>query len=62
MDCACIDDKTPLIGDLGDFSESVLLQKVDETPEESQWDRLVREYHYLGYESQIGGRVKYLVS
>jgi hypothetical protein len=35
---------------------------VDETPEESQWDRLVREYHYLGYESQIGGRVKYLVS
>ncbi|MDR1314097.1 MAG: DUF4338 domain-containing protein [Deltaproteobacteria bacterium] len=62
MNWACSDDQTPLIGDLGSFSEPILFHKMDETPEESQWDQLVREYHYLGYVSQIGGRVKYLVS
>ena len=54
--------KTPIEGDLGDFTEPVQLIKVDETKWESFWDTVVREYHYLGYESVIGGRLKYLIT
>jgi hypothetical protein len=49
MNWDCPDDQTPLIGDLGCFSGPILFNKIDEPPEESQWDHLVREYHYLGY-------------
>jgi hypothetical protein len=62
MNWACFDDQTPLVGELGCFSDPILFHKIDETPEEFQWSHLVREYHYLGYVTQIGGRVKYLVS
>jgi SRSO17 transposase len=55
-------DRAELEGDLGDFSEPVRLHKVDETKWEPLWDKLVREHHYLGYESQIGCRIKYLVT
>jgi SRSO17 transposase len=55
-------NKTPLVGSLEDFSEKVYLHKVDETKWESVWDDMVKEHHYLGYESVIGGRVKYLIS
>ena len=54
--------KTPLEGDIGDFTEPVQLIKVDETKWESFWDKVVREHHYLGYESVIGGRLKYLIT
>ena len=49
-------------GDLGDFPGPVRLIKVDETKWEPLWDRLVREHHYLGYDSVIGSRVKYLIA
>jgi SRSO17 transposase len=49
-------------GTLGEYSESVRLHKVDETKWERYWDRLVDRYHYLGYDWQFGGRVKYLIT
>jgi SRSO17 transposase len=62
MNCIELNNETPVMGGLGDFLEPVHFHKVDETPEESLWDQLVREHHYLGYDSVIGGRVKYLVT
>ena len=55
-------DRSALEGNLSDFDQSVTLHKVDETRCERFWDRLVREHHYLGYENQFGGRVKYLAT
>ena len=54
-------DKTPIIGELNEFGP-VRLHKVDETRMEEFWDAVVREYHYLGYERQIGARVKYVIT
>lgn len=55
-------DKTPLAGELNDYPEAVRLHKVDETKLEAFWDKLVKEYHYLGYEGQMGARIKYVVT
>jgi hypothetical protein len=55
-------DKTPMTGELSDYAGAVRLHKVDETKWEAFWDELVREHHYLGYEGQIGGRIKYVVT
>jgi SRSO17 transposase len=54
--------KAPLEGDIGDFNEPVDLIKVDETPWERLWDSTIKEHHYLGYESVIGNRLKYLIT
>jgi len=55
-------DKTPMTGELSEYPGAVRIHKVDETKWEVLWDTLVREHHYLGYEGQIGGRVKYIVT
>ena len=55
-------DKTPMTGVLSDYPGTVRLHKVDETKLEVFWDELVREYHYLGYEGQMGARIKYVVT
>jgi SRSO17 transposase len=55
-------DKTPMIGELGDYPGTVRLHKVDETKWEIFWDELVREHHYLGYGGQIGCRIKYVIT
>ena len=55
-------DKTPLIGEYHVHQDPVRFHKVDETKWEALWDELVREYHYLGYESVIGARVKYVIT
>jgi SRSO17 transposase len=55
-------NKTPLVADLNELTTPVTLHKVDETKFESLWDEMVREYHYLGYESVIGGRSKYIIA
>ena len=54
-------DKTPITGELNEYG-TVRLHKVDETRWEPFWDEIVRENHYLGYETQIGARVKYLIT
>lgn len=38
----------------------VTVQVVSGTELERAWDRLVRQYHYLGYERLLGHRLKYL--
>jgi len=55
-------DKTPLSGEIHDFREAAQIHKVDETSWEKFWDDLVNTYHYLGYESVVGARVKYIVT
>ena len=54
-------DTTPIEGKLKELMEPIRLHKVDETKMESYWDNLVNKYHYLGYNWQYGGRVKYLI-
>ena len=55
-------DKTPLAGELSDHPGPVRLHKVDETKWEAFWDELVKEHHYLGYDGQIGARIKYVIT
>jgi SRSO17 transposase len=55
-------DKTPMNGELSDYPWSVRFHKVDETKWEAFWDEIVREYHYLGYEGQMGARIKYVIT
>jgi len=51
-----------MTGDLSDYPWDVQLHKVDETKWETLWDELVREHHYLGYEGQVGARIKYVIT
>ena len=55
-------DKTPLTGELSEYHGTVRFHKVDETKYEVFWNELVKEYHYLGYEGQMGARVKYIIT
>jgi len=55
-------DKTPVTGEISEYKSIVRFHKVDETKWESFWNDLVKEHHYLGYESVIGARVKYIVT
>lgn len=50
----------PLSGNLKDLRPLKVLL-VNKTEWEPVWDYLVRTYHYLGYETMIGPRIKYLV-
>jgi SRSO17 transposase len=54
--------RTPMEGKLGDFPGPVIFVKVDETKWEPLWNKMVQEHHYLGYESVIGSRVKYIIA
>ena len=54
--------RTPLTGEISDYTDTLRLHKVDETKWEKLWDEIVREHHYLGYESAIGARVKYIIT
>jgi SRSO17 transposase len=49
----------PLVGTL-DNLPSVVLQIASGTQLEIVWDRLVQQYHYLGYQRLLGHRLKYL--
>ena len=49
-----------LEGKLHEFQPLDIL-RVDHTPYEAVWDKLIREYHFLGYVNMIGQRIKYLV-
>jgi hypothetical protein len=53
-------DTRPLFGKLKDLRPLKILL-VNKTAWEPVWDYLVRTCHYLGYETMIGPRVKYLV-
>ena len=51
----------PMVGQLKDY-RPLAIDLVNGLPEERQWDEMVRNWHYLGYKSMIGPRVKYLVT
>jgi len=55
-------DKTPLDGKINDYEGDLQLHKVDETKWEKQWDILVKKHHYLGFNSTIGCRIKYIIT
>lgn len=52
-------DTKPLVGKLQDF-QPLTIRLVNKTPLEPVWDYMVRNYHYLSYQTMIGPRVKYL--
>lgn len=51
--------KARITGELKDFN-SITLDLVSGTDCELVWDKLVRNYHYLGYQKLLGHRLKYL--
>ena len=55
-------DKTPMGGRISDYKEELQLHKVDETKWEVHWNKLVKKYHYLGFDSTYGGRIKYIIT
>lgn len=55
-------DQTPLSGTISDYEVEIRLHKVDETKWEPFWNDLVKTYHYLGYASVIGARIKYIIT
>src|SRR5665647_199404 len=54
-------DDTPLIADIQQVKSSLRVELVSRTELEPLWDKIVKEYHYLGHEKIIGPRVKYIV-
>jgi SRSO17 transposase len=55
-------EKTPITGTVNEYEGQIRLHKVNETKWEPFWDELVKANHYLGYESVIGARVKYIIT
>lgn len=54
-------DRTPLAGLLSGFTP-LKVNEVSSDPEESAlFNYLLKEYHYLGYESTVGENMKYLI-
>jgi len=52
-------DTSPIQGELR-TGAPVTVEVASHSPRESLWDRLVRGYHYLGYQKLLGHRLKYL--
>jgi hypothetical protein len=53
-------DRTPIEGQLQQI-QPIELQQVRRTTEESLFNSLMEEHHYLGYEQPVGEHLKYLV-
>ena len=52
--------RTPIEGQLREI-QPIELQQVRRTAEESLFNSLIEEHHYLGYEQPVGEHLKYLV-
>jgi len=52
-------DSSPIRGAVHTVSP-ITLEMASHSPAEPLWDRLVRGYHYLGYQRLLGHRLKYL--
>jgi hypothetical protein len=57
---AVLIDRTPIEGALREI-QPIELQQVRRTGEESLFNSLMEEHHYLGYEQPVGEHLKYLV-
>jgi hypothetical protein len=53
-------DRTPIKGQLQEI-QPIELQQVRRTGEESLFNSLMEEHHYLGYEQPVGEHLKYVV-
>jgi hypothetical protein len=53
-------DTTPITDRLGDI-QPIEFQQVRRTTDESSFNSLMEEHHYLGYEQPVGEHLKYLV-
>jgi hypothetical protein len=53
-------DRTPMVDHLGDLRPLEFMQ-VRRTGEETLFNSLMEEHHYLGYEQPVGEHLKYLV-
>jgi hypothetical protein len=53
-------DRTPMVDRLADL-QPLEFQAVRRTPQESLFNSLMEEHHYLGYEQPVGEHLKYLV-
>jgi hypothetical protein len=56
-----IADKRPVRDPLSELRQSIELHQVRRTPQESLFNSLMEQYHYLGYEQPVGEHIKYLV-
>ncbi len=54
-------DKKPLTGTVGEYLP-LSITMVNKSDLEPLWDQIVDRYHYLGYDTMIGPRVKYLIT
>ena len=52
-------EKKPLSGSIDTFSATIRL--ISDSKWEPLWNKLIRDYHYLGSEKLLGHRLKYLV-
>jgi hypothetical protein len=55
-----VPDNTPVCGPLRELLP-LEFQQVRRTPQESLFNSLLEQYHYLGYEQPVGEHLKYLV-
>jgi hypothetical protein len=55
-----VPDNRPVRGPLRDLGK-LEFQQVRRTPEESLFNSLLEQYHYLGYQQPVGEHLKYLV-
>ena len=54
-------DQTPIVGKISDISR-VKIESVRKTKNNSLFNSLIEDYHYLGYCHPVGEQMKYLVS
>jgi len=54
-------DDTPFVEEILEIKSALKIELVSRTELEVLWNQLVKSYHYLGFNSIIGPRVKYLV-
>jgi Domain of unknown function (DUF4338) len=52
-------DSSPLNGAVHSLAP-ITVQVASQSDQESLWDHLVRQHHYLGYQKLLGHRIKYL--
>ena len=54
-------DNNALDAEIQQIKSLLKIELVSRTALEPLWDRLVKDYHYLGHEKTIGPRVKYII-
>ena len=53
--------RIPMSGDISDYNQELRLHRVDQTEQETLWDEIISQHHYLGY-NQTFGDIKYIAT